>query len=127
MTFSSLLNASGFLPPLNSGGTSNYKLGRTIPVKLRVTDCPGAVVPGLTLVLSLTQLGSGSGSENEAVVQSVPDAGNTMRFDGDQYVYNLSTKRSALNDGNDLPAGRYLLTVTGSSIPTRSVKFDLVS
>ena len=119
-------DVSPFLAPMNANNTSNYKVGRTIPVKLQVTDCHAAIVPGLTLTVSLTRLGAGSGVENETVVASVPDPGNTMRLEGDVYVYNLSTKRSSLNNGSDLTPGRYRLSVTGGATPTRSVEFDLV-
>jgi PKD repeat protein len=121
-----LYRVSEFLAPLNSTGTSNYKVGRTIPAKVQVADCNGAPVDGLTLTVGLTLLGESSGAENEAVVSSVPDDGNTMRFADAHYIYNLATKRSALNHGDDLPPGRYRLSVVGVQIPTRTVEFDLV-
>ncbi|HEV8149900.1 MAG TPA: hypothetical protein VGP61_06905, partial [Gemmatimonadales bacterium] len=44
------------------------------------------------------------------------DDGTTMRSAGDgQYIFNLSTKRSQFNTGQDLRAGIYQLTISASS------------
>jgi hypothetical protein len=108
---------SGILPPINADGTSNFKLGGTIPVKITVKDCNGNIVSTLRPTVSLTKTGPSSGEVNEPVSPSAADSGNTMRWDptASQYVFNLSTKRSQLNGGQDLTAGSYLLQVADPS------------
>jgi PKD repeat protein len=128
--FSLLYTTSGILQPINTTGTrSSFKIGSTIPVKLRVTDCSGSAVSGLTLTVKLQKLDNSGAPVNETIVDSVPDVGNTMRFTGspdNQYIYNLSTKRSQLSNppGGDLTAGTYRVTVSGSLIASVSADFD---
>jgi hypothetical protein len=119
------------LPPINVDGTSNFKLGSTIPVKLRVADCNGTSVAGLSPRVSLVKTTSStSGTVNEDVTTvSVPDDGNLMRFDSTagQYIYNLSTKRSAFAPGGgELTLGHYKLTVSGDLFASRSIEFDIL-
>jgi Bacterial Ig domain/PKD domain/Putative pectate lyase-like adhesive domain len=108
---------SGILPPINADGTSNFKLGGTIPVKITVKDCDGNMVSTLRPTVSLTKTGPSSGEVNEPVSSSAGDSGNTMRWDptASQYVFNLSTKRSQFNGGQDLTAGSYRLRVADPS------------
>ena len=126
-----LYNRTGFLQPINMDGTSNFKLGSTIPVKIKVTDCNGASVGTLVPQVSLRRVGSGSGTVNEpVVVESVPDVDNDMRYDtsGQQYIYNLSTKRSvfATPSNGPLAFGRYELTVSDPTIASIVVQFDIL-
>jgi hypothetical protein len=127
--YSFVYNTSGILQPINLTGTrSSFKLGSTIPVKVKITDCSGAAVSGLTLTVRLQKLDNTGTPVNEAFVDSVPDAGNTMRYSGspdNQYIYNLSTKRSQLTNppGSDLTAGTYRVTIIGP-IATTSADFD---
>jgi hypothetical protein len=129
--FSFLYNQSGFLQPINMDGTSNFKLGSTIPVKTRITDCNGASVGALVPEVFLKRVGSGSGAVNEPViVESVPDVDNDMRYDptGQQYIYNLSTKRSVFASpiNGPLALGRYELKVTDPTIAPIVVQFDIL-
>jgi hypothetical protein len=118
------------LPPLNADNSSNFKLGSTIPVKLRVTDCNGVSVGSLAPKVNLTRTSSStSGNLNEEVlVVSNPDVGNTMRYDATagQYIYNLSTKRSSFANDGPLQLGHYKLTVSDTLIASRSVEFDIL-
>jgi hypothetical protein len=124
--------AGGFpLPPINPDNTSNFKLGSTIPVKLRVTDCNGTTVGSLSPRVSLVRTSTGpSGSVNEEVLTvSNPDVGNLMRYDATagQYIYNLSTKRSVFSPtGGELGLGHYKLTVSEPLIGSRSAEFDIL-
>ena len=116
-----LYNRTGFLQPINMDNSSNFKLGSTIPVKIKVTDCNGASVGTLVPQVFLTRVGSGSGTVNEPViVESVPDVENDMRYDssGHQYIYNLSTKRSVFASpiNGPLALGRYELKVSDPTI-----------
>jgi PKD domain len=105
-SFSFLYNVSGILQPINlTGPRSAFKLGSTIPVKLRVLDCDGTTpVPGLTsLAVSLQKVqvgGDPDGLDLEPTSTASPTTGTTMRWDADagQYIYNLATKGLALSD-----------------------------
>lgn len=105
---------TGILPPINADGSSSYQLGRTLPVKIRFTDCvTGEGVNTLTPALALALVGLGDTPVNEIVSSSAADVGTTMRSAGDgQYIFNLSTKRSQFNSGQDLTPGEYQLTIS---------------
>jgi PKD domain len=127
----SLLYAtSGILQPINADKSSNFRLGSTFPIKIRVTDCSGASVGTLAPEVGLTRTGTGTGAPNEAVPESVPDDGNDMRYDagGQQYIYNLSSKRSTLVDpaGAPLPLGTYEVRVFHSTFAPAKGYFDIV-
>ena len=108
---------SGLLQPINAGGRTTFKLGSTIPVKVRATDCTGAPVAGLDLHVHLSMGGSDA--------QAAASNGDTgMRYTDGQYIFNLSTKRSQFAGGQDLTAGTYHLWVTGP-IDTTDAVFDL--
>ena len=122
-----LFNTSGILQPINLVGTrSSFKIGSTIPVKLRVTDCGGASVGSLTLTVHLARTDPTAETVNEVISSSAADTGTTMRFDGSatQYIFNLSTKRSQFNAGQDLTTGTYHLWITGTGIPLVDAYFD---
>jgi hypothetical protein len=132
-----LYNTSGILQPINLTGTrSSFKIGSTIPVKIRVTDCTGASVSGLTLRVKLQKLDNSANPINETIETSVPDAGDVMRYDSSavspQYIYNLSTKRSQLcgtmptgcSSTGDLTVGTYRVTVYSSVIAPASADID---
>ena len=106
--------AGGILEPINADSSSSFQLGRTIPVKIRITDCvSGAGVNTLSPNISLELIDLGGGVVNELISSSAADNGTTMRSAGDgQYIFNLSTKRSQFNAGQDLRAGLYQLTIS---------------
>ena len=124
-----LYGTSGILQPIDAAGTSTFKITSTIPTKVSVTDCAGASVGTAVLQVQLVKLGSGSTQVNEVVSSSAADSGDLMRYDASarQYIFNLSTKRSQFNAGNDLTAGRYRLQIVGASIPVVTVEFNLRS
>src|SRR5205823_1785209 len=127
---------SGFLPPINANGTrSVFKIGSTIPVKLRVTDCNGASVSTLKPNVDLTKIDSTPDAQvNEVVSSSGADVGDDMRYDGSsippQYIYNLSTKLSQFcpssmcNNGN-LTQGTYELKVSDPTFAPVVAQLDL--
>ena len=106
--------SDGIRPPINADNSSSFQLGRTIPVKIRFVDCvSGEASDALTPVIALTLLGPSGGPVNEVESSSAADNGNTMRSAGDgQYLFNLSTKRSQFNAGQDLTPGVYQLTIS---------------
>ena len=126
-SLSFLYSSSGILQPINvTGSPSSFKIGNTIPVKVRITDCHGVAVSGLTLTVRLQKLDSSANSVNEVTETSVPDVGNTMRYSSDDllYIYNLSTKRSPLANGGDLTKGTYRVTIEGPIVST-TASFDM--
>jgi PKD domain-containing protein len=127
-SFSFLYNTSGILQPINlTGPRSSFKIGSTIPVKLRVTDCSGTAVSGLILTVHLAQTDPTADSVNELVSTSAADSGTTMRFTGapdNQYIFNMSTKRSQFNAGQDLTTGTYKVWITGPGIAPVYAYFD---
>lgn len=113
---------SAILQPINASGTqSTFKIGSTIPVKIRVTGCDGAPVPDLTPTVSLAKLGNDtSGGVLEEAVTAPATNGLAMRWSAIdlQYVYNLSTKAAQTNQGAALAAGEYRVRVSDPSFYT---------
>jgi hypothetical protein len=125
-----LYNVSGILPPFNANGTSNFKLGSTTPVKIKVLDCDGVSVSDLSPDVSLKKYDPNpDGDVNEVVSSSAADTGNQMRYDpsGQQYIFNLSTKLSGFGIGSPLTPspGSYEVTAKDASFGSASQKFDL--
>jgi hypothetical protein len=121
-----LYSTGGIQQPIDASGTSSFKISSTIPTKVQVKDCTGAGVLNLSLEVRLTKMLPTTSPVNEVVSSSAADSGNLMRSQADgQYMFNLSTKRSQFNAGNDLTAGRYRLQIVGASIPTVTVEFNL--
>jgi hypothetical protein len=113
---------AGILQPINfTGPRSLFKLGSTIPVKIKITDCINAPVSTLKPQVSLVKLdNTPDGTVVEDVVSTVPDQGTTMRFTGPpdyQYIYNLGTK--------NLTAGDYSVTIKEPTIAPVSAAFSL--
>ena len=99
---------SGILQPINQDGSSVFKFGRTIPVKVRFTDCASAAPATLAPTIKLVVLsGTTPGQEiNEPESTSAADTTGVMRFSDGQYMYNLATR--ALPD----PSATYRLIIT---------------
>jgi hypothetical protein len=124
-TVSVNFTSSGFLQPINPDGTSVFKYGSTIPVKIRFQDCNGSYPSNLAPKISVVVYSTSTPpySINEPISTSAADTGGVMRWSSapdNQYIYNLSTK--ALPD----PAATYKIVVTvpatGQSV---EVKFGL--
>jgi len=117
-----LYNTSGILQPINStGARSAFKLGSTIPVKVRITDCQGNAVSSLSPKVSLVKLdGSPDGIATEDFYSTVPDQGTSMRFTGSpdyQYIFNLGTK--------NLSVGDFKVTISDPTIASVSATFSI--
>jgi uncharacterized delta-60 repeat protein len=113
---------SGIRQPINSDGSSIFKLGSTIPTKLQLTgSCSSQTSATITLyVAKITN--DIVGTVMEAVSTSAADSGNTFRYDASsaQYIFNLGTK--------SLTTGTYQLSiyyggtnVTGSLLGTVNI------
>jgi hypothetical protein len=106
---------SAIQAPFNTDGSSIFKAGSTVPVKVRITDCLQLSVPNLapTIRVALAASTTPSGSINETPEStSSADTTGYLRYDsaGAQYIYNMATK--SLPDPN---AG-YKLTVAHGTV-----------
>lgn len=114
--FATKVTPSQILQPINASGTqSTFKIGSTIPVKIRVTGCDGANVPGLTPTVSLAKISTDtSGGTLEEAVSAPATNGLAMRWSATdlQYIYNLSTKSAQTNGGAALSPGEYRVRVS---------------
>jgi len=91
----------GILPPINSDGSSIFKLGSTVPVKFQLTDADGNFVTNAVATIWVKKLSNGVlPGEMEAVSTSAATTGNLFRYDStsNQYIFNLATK--LLSKGN---------------------------
>jgi hypothetical protein len=85
---------SGILQPVNTDGSSIFKLGSTVPVKFQLTGA-SAGITNLPAQLYLQRLGTAAtGGTIEAISTSNATTGNLFRYDATagQYIFNLSTK-----------------------------------
>jgi hypothetical protein len=102
------LATAGIEQPVNADGSSIFKAGSTVPVKVRFVDCDGSVPNGLDPTISVAKVSGAaptSGVE-EPSSTSAADTGTTMRFSEGQWIYNLATR--SLSD----PTARYRLVIT---------------
>lgn len=118
-----LYEAGGLMSPVNADGSSVFKLGSTVPLKIVVRDCNGVLVSTLSPDVDLTRVDmTPDGPVNEVISSSAADSGDDMRWSTDKYIYNLSTKRSQFcqtgtpycSSGN-LTQGTYEVRVTDSA------------
>jgi hypothetical protein len=87
-------HSSGILQPVNADGSSVFKAGSTVPLKVRYTDCDGSVPADLAPEIRLTKLSGASpvGGTEEAASTSSADTGNQMRLGDGQWIFNLATR-----------------------------------
>jgi DNA-binding beta-propeller fold protein YncE len=89
-----MYNLNGFLPPLNSEKT--FKIGRSVPVKFKLTDANGDFVSTAQASIMLQQYSGDEpiGNPIEPTSKGGANVENTFRYDvlDDQYIYNLNTK-----------------------------------
>jgi hypothetical protein len=97
---------SGFQPPINSDGTSIFKLGSTVPVKFQLVAPDGDFMRNAVAKIYFAKISDGIvGLEVEAVSTAAATSGNLFRYDAssEQYVFNWGTK--GLKSG----AGTYMV------------------
>jgi hypothetical protein len=107
---------SGFLEPLGAGGKV-FKLGRTIPVKFKLTDGDGNPVTDAVAHISVEKISNGIDGPVATDVEAsgAANTDNLFRFGGGNYVYNLSTK--------GFTSGTYGLTVISTKFFLQTVTF----
>ena len=96
------------LKPLGDPSKDMFKSTSTIPVKITVADCDGSHPSNLELRIRVIKT-SGTPPDqeiNEPVSTAAADTTGYMRFDGANYVYNLSSR--ALPD----PTATYRIEIT---------------
>lgn len=110
------------LPPIDAGGSSIFKQGRTIPIKFRVCDVNGVSIgtPGVVSSFYLTKIitGTASSTVQDLVDSNLPDA--VFRWDAtaQQWIFNITT--------SNLPAGStYVYTVGLDDGTTINFQFGL--
>lgn len=83
-----------FQSPINADGSSIFKLGRTIPVKIALSDCNGQNVSTASVTISVNWMSNAdAGTPIEVYSSGAANTGSYFRYDVDaqQYIYNLST------------------------------------
>jgi len=110
---------SYLLQPINTDGSSVFKLGSTVPVKFRLTG-GSAGIANLPARLYLAKVTDGvTGTETEGASTAAADSGNQFRYDpaGRQYIFNLATK--------PLSEGSWILRVDLGDGQLHTVKISL--
>ena len=122
----------GIRQPINSNGTSNFKLGSTIPVKFRLLHPDGTPIDNAMAHLWIHKAGTSSGAVNEAVSTANAGTGNEFRYDltSGQYVFNLSTKAGHVyTNPNGQPVhveeGKWTLIIALDDGTNRTVDIDI--
>ncbi|MCK5683360.1 PxKF domain-containing protein [bacterium] len=86
----------GFYAPIRSDGTSIFKVGRTIPVKFKLSDCNGKSISNAAVSIAVYELTTGLEvlKELEADASGKANEYSLFRYDSEdeQYIYNLNTK-----------------------------------
>lgn len=107
----------GVQAPINSDGSSVFKLGSTVPVKF-VVDGASSSAGDIGARLYLAKMSdSVFGTEEEASSTSGADSGNTFRYVDGKFMFNLSTKT--------LSVGTWRLRVDLGDGATHTVVFSL--
>jgi hypothetical protein len=97
------------LPPIDPGGLSVYKQGRTIPAQFRVCDANGASIGTAGVVTSfyLTTIMSGITSTTVQDVVNTNNPDTAFRFDppSQEWIFNMSTNSLS-------PGATYIYTIS---------------
>src|SRR5207244_10691670 len=106
-TYTALYGAAfgGILQPINSDGSSRFKLGSTVPVKFQLL-CNGTPISNAVATLTVKKGDSAPDpGTDEAISTAASTTGNLFRYDStaQQYIFNLSTKSGYLNPGATTP------------------------
>jgi hypothetical protein len=103
----------GIRQPINTDGSSIFRLGSTVPVKFQLRDYYGNFVTDAIARISIARIsGNVVGTELEAISTSAATTGNLFRYchTENQYIFNWGTRglqsgtwqiRIELNDGTN--------------------------
>jgi hypothetical protein len=123
---------SGYLQPINSDGSSRFKLGSTIPVKFKLL-C--GTTPISTAVAKMYVVQGDSRPDpgvDEGISTAASTTGNLFRYDttAQQYIFNLSTKLGYTNPGSSAPVsfsqGTWTLKIGLDDGTYKSINIQLV-
>jgi lysophospholipase L1-like esterase len=102
--------------PIRRDGSSVFRAGSTVPVKLSLTDADGVLLQDVAVTLSVVKVGDAHfGGVEEEASASTATIGNRFRWDAieQQYVFNWSTR--------GLSPGTYELQIDlGEGAPRRT-------
>lgn len=125
-----VFSCSGILQPINSDGSSVFKLGNTIPVKFAINTGSGTYLDGQIFKISVSRISTVSNvivNETE-VTSATANTDNQFRYDltSGQYIYNFSTKNNIFTScisGNKYQINVYLgnSASTGNLVATAIV------
>jgi hypothetical protein len=123
----------GFLQPINSDGSSRFKLGSTIPVKFQAL-CNGTTVGNVVAKMYVKQGDNQPDpGTDEAISTASSTTGNLFRYDtaAQQYIFNLSTKLGYVNPNpepavNNFGQGTWTLKIGLDDGTFRSINIQLV-
>jgi hypothetical protein len=109
---------SGVLQPINPDGSSLFKKGQVVPIRLQL-DCSGTnISDAVVRLLSVTKIsGTITGTELESESPGNANSGNLFDYTGGQYNYNLST--------TGLSAGTWVIKIDLGDGTTRDVRFSV--
>jgi len=113
-------NYGGVLEPVNSSGSSIFKLGRTVPIKFKLFGESNTPVANAVVMLNLAKISNNViGTEIEATSTSQATEGNLFRYDSteNQYIFNLNTK--------NLSAGSWVMKIYLDDETVKEVYFSL--
>lgn len=114
-------SSGGVLQPINSDGSSKFKLGSTMPVKIKLSGA-SALTPNAVISLTNVKMtGTIEGEVLESASTATPHSGDTLRYDSgsDQYIFNLSTK--------NLSAGTFKVSLNlGDGSNPRTASYSIV-
>jgi hypothetical protein len=109
---------SGVLQPINADGSSVFKAGSTVPVKFRLSDHTGALLCDGSATAWWARFSDDVlGDETEAVSTAAATTGNLFRCEGEQHIFNLSTR--------GLAPGSYVLIIRLADGSAQQVIFSL--
>ena len=84
---------AGLLQPVNRDGSSIFKLGSTVPLKLDLTDADGRDVTEGVVKVEMEKITSSiDGERVEETVTATPTNGRTFTYLDGHYQFNLATK-----------------------------------
>ena len=110
----------GFRQPINSDGSSIFKLKRTVPVKFQLQETEGAFITDAVVTFSYIKISNGViGTQTEAITDVEATIGDLFRYDpsDNQYIYNWKTK--------GLTTGTYELIATFEDGKSKTVEVSL--
>jgi hypothetical protein len=129
--YGSAVAAVPFLQPINTDGSSRFKVGSTIPVKFQAM-CNGVPV-SMTVAKMYVKQGDSQPDPgtDEAISTAAATTGNLFRYDSSaqQFIFNLSTKLGYSNPDNttiNFVPGTWTLKIGLDDGTFRSINVQLV-